>query len=214
MITVLIVDDHEITRAGIKNSLQVIPNLKVIGEASNGSNALQLAKELNPQVVLMDIHMSGIDGLETTRKMMISNPLMKIIVITTMIDDPYPSRLLEAGAMGYLTKGCASHELIKAIQAVMLGKRYVAPSIAQLLALKHVSNKDTSVFDTLTLREMQLVLLLIEGKDIKYVADIFFVSPKTLMTYRNQVFKKLSIKNEVQLVLLAKQAKLIKQEPY
>lgn len=204
MITVLIVDDHEIARAGIKSSLEAIPNLKVVGETSNGLDALQLAKELNPNVVLMDICMSGIDGLETTRKMIISNPLIKIIVITLLIDDPYPSRLLEAGAMGYLTKGCAAHELIKAIHAVMLGKRYVAPSIAQQLALKHVSHDDKSVFDALTLREMQLVLLLIEGKDIKYVSDIFFVSPKTLMTYRNQIFKKLNIKNEVQLILLAK----------
>jgi len=214
VITVLIVDDHEITRAGIKNSLQVIPNLKVIGEASNGPDALQLAKELNPKVVLMDICMSGIDGLETTRKMMMWNPLIKIIVITTIIDDPYPSRLLEAGAVGYLTKGCASHELIKAVQAVMVGKRYIAPSIAQQLALKHVCTHNASVFDALTLREMQLVLLLIEGKDIKYVSEIFFVSPKTLMTYRNQVVKKLNIKNEVQLVLLAKNAKLIKDETY
>ncbi len=214
MITVLIVDDHEITRAGIKTSIQVIPHLKVIGEAANGLDALQLAKELNPQVVLMDINMPGIDGLETTRKMMMLNPSLKIIVMTTRIDDPYPSRLLEAGAMGYLTKGCAVNELNKAIHAVMLGKRYLAPTIAQQLAIKHVSKNEKSIFDALTLREMQLVLLLIEGRDIKYVSDIFFVSPKTLMTYRNQIFKKLHVKNEVQLILLAKQAKLIKPEPY
>ncbi len=210
MITVLIVDDHEITRVGIKASLQMIPDLQVVGEASHGLEALQLAKELNPQVVLMDINLPGIDGLETTRKMMISNPSLKIIVLSITIHDPYPARLLEAGALGYLSKDCSARELIKAFQTVMAGKRYVSSEIAQQLALKHVSPLHATVFDTLTLREMQLVLLLIEGKDLSYISEIFFISPKTLMTYRNQIFKKLKIKNEVQLILLAKSAKLIK----
>ncbi len=214
MITVLIVDDHEVARAGIKYSLSALPNVQMMGEASNGLSAMQLVKELNPDVVLMDVTMPGIDGLETTRKMMISNPQLKIIIISAMTGGPYPARLLEAGAMGYLTKDGAFQELAKALNTVISGKRYIAPAIAQQLALKNVSNESMTVFDTLTLREMQLVLLLIEGKEIQYISDIFFVSPKTLMTYRNQIFKKLDVKNEVQLVLLAKKAQLLQENHY
>lgn len=212
MITVLIVDNHEIARIGIKYTLLSISKVKVVGEAARGLDALRLAKELKPQIVFMDIQMPGIDGLETTRKMMLGNPSVKIIILSAIKDDPYPTRLLEAGAMGYLTKGCPADEIIKALRTVSSGKRYITPAIAQQLALKHVSDEYNSAFDTLSLRELQIALLIIEGKGIQDIANTFFISPKTIMSYRHQIFKKLNITNEVQLVLLANQAKLIKQD--
>jgi len=212
VITVLIIDDHEIARAGIKYILLSVPKIKVVGEAARGLDALRLAKELKPDIVFMDIQMPGMDGLETTRKMVLANPAIKIIVLSAVQEDPYPARLLEAGVMGYLTKGCATDEIIKAIRAVTTGKRYVTPAIAQQLALKHVGTEHHTIFDTLSIRELQIALLIIEGKNLREIADIFFISPKTIMAYRHQIFTKLNVANEVQLVLLANQAKLVKKE--
>lgn len=212
MITVLIVDNHEIARIGIKYTLLSMSKVKVVAEAARGLDALRLAKELKPQVVFMDIQMPGIDGLETTRKMILANPSIKIIILSAIKDEPYPTRLLEAGAMGYLTKGCPADEIIKALRTVTSGKRYITPTIAQQLALKHVSDEYNTVFDTLSLRELQIALLIIEGREIQDIANTFFISPKTIMAYRHQIFKKLNITNEVQLVLLANQEKLIKQD--
>lgn len=213
MITVLIVDDHQIARIGIKNALSSVAKAKIVGEAARGSDALRLAKELKPEIVFMDIHMPGIDGLETTRKMVLANPGIKIIVLSAIKDDPYPTRLLEAGAMGYLTKGCFADEIIKALRTVASGKRYITATIAQQLALKQVSNEHNSAFDKLSLRELQIALLIIQGKNIQDIANIFFISPKTVMAYRHRLFEKLNVANEVQLVLSANRAKLIKQDP-
>src|SRR5579864_8854160 len=131
LIKVLLVDDHELVRIGIKRLLQDVNGIKVIGEASTGEEAIKIAKELIPDVVLMDLQMPGIGGLEATRKMIRHNPDIKILALTVCDDEPYPSRLLQAGAAGYLTKGCDTDEMVRAIRAVHSGQRYISPAIAQ-----------------------------------------------------------------------------------
>src|SRR5579862_3724565 len=147
MIKVLLVDDHDLVRIGIKRLLQDVTGLKVVGEASTGEEAVRLAKELIPEVVLMDLQMPGIGGLEATRKMIRHNPDIKILALTVCDDEPYPSRLLQAGAAGYITKGCDAEEMLKAIRLVYAGDRYISPDIAQQLALKRFAPQEKSPLD-------------------------------------------------------------------
>ena len=141
MITVLIVDDHELVRAGIRSLLSGVNGLKVIGEASTGEEAVKIAREKHPNVVLMDVRMPGIGGLEATRKLLRADPDIKVIALTVCGEEPFPSKLLQAGAAGYLTKGSALEEMVQAIHAVCHGKRYISPEVAQQLALKHLSDE-------------------------------------------------------------------------
>src|SRR5690554_3345393 len=136
LIRLLVVDDHDLVRAGIVRMLADIRDLQVVGEADSGEEALRKARELKPDVVLMDVKMPGIGGLEATRKLLRSYPDIKVIAVTICEEDPFPTRLLQAGAAGYLTKGAALEEMIQAIRMVFAGQRYISPQIAQHLALK------------------------------------------------------------------------------
>lgn len=204
MIKVLVVDDHDLVRMGITRMLADIQGLKVVGEASNGEDAVRLARELEPHVVLMDIKMPGIGGLEATRKLLRSHPDVKIIAVTICEEEPFPSRLLQAGASGYVTKGAGLDEMVKAIRQVASGQRYLSPEIAQQLALKPFNgNADASPFDTLSEREMQIAMMIVGCQKIQEISDKLFLSPKTVNSYRYRIFEKLTISSDVELALLA-----------
>src|SRR5690606_27768750 len=130
MIKVLLVDDHQLVRAGIRRILDDAEDIEVCGEAGSGEEALKQVKQTRPEVVLMDVNMPGIGGLEATRKLLRLDESLKIIALTVHVDEPYPSRLLEAGALGYLTKGCDEQEILNAIRAVHVGQRYIGADIA------------------------------------------------------------------------------------
>src|SRR3990167_9878844 len=134
MINVLLVDDHDLVRAGIKKILDDVSGIKVIGEANSGEEAIKLARKSRPNVVLMDVKMPGIGGFEATRKLVRLDPDIKVLVISTCDNDVYPSRLLQVGAAGYLTKGASMDEMVKAIRAVHAGQRYISPEIASRLS--------------------------------------------------------------------------------
>ena len=144
VITVLLVDDHELVRAGIRSLLADVSGIKVIAEASTGEEAIKLAREKRPDVILMDIRMPGIGGLAATTKLLRFNPDVKIIALTVCGEEPFPSKLLQAGAAGYLTKGSDLSEMVQAIHSVYSGKRYISPGIAHQLALKHLSDDKAS----------------------------------------------------------------------
>ena len=203
MIKVLLVDDHELVRLGIKRLLQDVSGLKVIGEASSGEEAIRLARELLPEVVLMDVQMPGIGGLEATRKMLRHNPDVKILALTVCDDEPYPSRLLQAGAAGYITKGCDPDEMIRAIRTIHSGQRYISTEIAQQLALKRFTKDDKSPLDILSERELQIMLMITSGQKVQEISDKLCLSPKTVNSYRYRIFEKLSINSDVELTLLA-----------
>lgn len=203
MIKVLLVDDHDIVRLGIKRLLQDANGIKVIGEASSGEEAIKLMRETSPDVVIMDIQMPVIGGLEATRKMIRYNPMLRVLALTICEDEPYPSRLLQAGAAGYITKGCNAEEMIKAIRLLHSGERYISPDIAQQLALKRFSPQEKSPLDALSERELQIMLMIVQGQKVQQISDKLYLSAKTVNSYRYRIFEKLGIKSDVELTLLA-----------
>lgn len=204
MIKVLVVDDHDLVRMGITRMLADVAGIKVVGEASSGEDALKLARELLPQVVLMDVKMPGIGGLEATRKLLRVHPDMRVLAVTVCDEEPFPSRLLKAGAAGYLTKGAALEEMIKAIRLVASGQRYISPEIAQQLALKSFGGEENaSPFDALSEREMQIAMMIVSCQKVQEISDKLFLSPKTVNSYRYRIFEKLTIDSDVELALLA-----------
>lgn len=203
MIKVLVVDDHDLVRMGITRMLTDISGLKVVGEAASGEDALRLARELHPQVVLMDVKMPGIGGLEATRKLLRQDPDIRVLAVTVCDEEPFPSRLLKAGAAGYLTKGAALDEMVKAIRAVAAGQRYISPEIAQQLALKNLDDEKGSPFELLSEREMQITMMIVSCQKVQEISDRLFLSPKTVNSYRYRIFEKLGIDSDVELTLLA-----------
>lgn len=143
MIRVLVVDDHDLVRTGITRMLADIEGLQVIGQADSGELALKKARELKPDIVLMDIKMPGIGGLEATRKLLRSQPDVKVIAVTICEEDPFPTRLLQAGAAGYLTKGAALEEMVQAIRLVFAGQRYISRRLPSNWHLSRSSRRST-----------------------------------------------------------------------
>lgn len=205
MIKVMLVDDHDLVRTGIKRLLEDHPNIKIVGEATSGEQALDLITENDPDVVLMDINMPGIGGLEATRKLLQRKPKLKIIVVTMHEDDMFAQRLLKAGAMGYLTKGARVDEILQAVEAVMANQRYLCPSIAQQIALSQMAEEESSPFDSLSERELQVLLMMMDGQSISAISEKLCLSPKTVSTYRTRLYAKLGVQNDIELARLALQ---------
>jgi two-component system invasion response regulator UvrY len=203
LIKVLLVDDHILMRAGIKKLLEGVNGIQVVGEASNGEAGLELARELQPNIVLMDIKMPGIGGLETTRRFVHSFPTIKVIALTACTAEPFPSRMLQAGATGYVSKTRPFEDVVEAIRTVFAGQRYLSSDIAQIIAMKHLSHQEESPFDNLSTREMQVMLMIATGKKVHDISNSLCLSSKTVNTYRYRLFEKLNIKNDVALTHLA-----------
>lgn len=203
MVKIIIVDDHQLVRAGIKHMLSDSKDFKIIGEASCGADAIKLARQESPDIVLLDLYLPDTSGLEVTQKILRHNPDTKIIIITAASNDLFPFRLMEAGARAYLTKDASKEEVLQAIREVASGKRVISPAIANQLALSKIEGRASTVFDTLSDREMEVVLLLVRGYNAKDIAEKMFVSKKTVHSYRGRIFEKLSVRNDVELTLLA-----------
>lgn len=204
MVTVILVDDHDLVRTGIKRLLEDIDTIQIVGEASSGEQALILARELKPQVMLMDVKMPGIGGLEATRRLHAAQPQTKIIVVTSCTEDPFPSRLLKAGAAGYLTKGAGIEEMVLAINTVARGQRYLSPEIAQRMALSSFAGEASeNPLDALSEREMQITMMIVNCHKVQAISDKLCLSPKTVNTYRYRIFEKLNIASDVELTHLA-----------
>ncbi|MGL5995683.1 MAG: response regulator transcription factor GacA [Pseudomonas proteolytica] len=200
---VLVVDDHDLVRTGITRMLADIDGLQVVGQAESGEESLIKARELKPDVVLMDVKMPGIGGLGATCKLLRSHPDIKVVVVTVCEEDPFPTRLLQAGAAGYLTKGAGLAEMVQAIRLVFAGQRYISPQIAQQLAIKSFQPVSDSPFDALSEREIQIALMIVGCQKVQSISDKLCLSPKTVNTYRYRIFEKLSISSDVELTLLA-----------
>lgn len=203
MIKVLVVDDHELVRTGITRMLVDQEGIRVVGQADSGEQAVQMARDLNPDVVLMDIKMPGIGGLEATRRMLRQDDGLRVIAVTVCEEEPFPSRLMQAGAAGYLTKGADLEEVLRAIKVVNSGQRYISPDIAQTMALRPFAAASAAPLDMLSERELQIMILIVNCHKVQDVADQLCLSPKTVNTYRYRIFDKLGISSDVQMALVA-----------
>ncbi len=203
MINVLLTDDHELVRTGIRRLLEDSKQVEIVGEADCGEDSLQLAQSLKPDVILMDVNMPGIGGVEACRRILQRNPKQKIIVLTVHNEQTFPKRLLEIGAKGYLTKECGVDEMIKAIKQVNSGGSYIASSIAQQLALSLLPGNEGNPIDRLSRREFQVMLMISQGLTNAEISDKLCLSPKTISTYRLRVLEKLDAHNEVDLIKIA-----------
>lgn len=202
MTRVMVVDDHEVVRFGICHLLSQLDGITVAGEADSGEEALVKAREIKPDVIFMDVRMPGIGGLEATQRLRISQPEIRIIVLSALSDDTMSARLLKAGASGYLTKNASPAEVREALDAALRGDIYISPEIAQQLIVRSFSDGDSPVSD-LSERELQIAVMLASGERVADIATTLNISPKTIATHKYRVFEKLGVTNDVQLALRA-----------
>ena len=205
-IRVLVVDDHTIVRDGICALLALAGDIEVVGEAANGSEALKMVKELEPDVVLMDITMPIMDGLEATRRIHKEFPRIRVLALTQYDDKEYVFPVIEAGASGFISKVAASLELTSGIRSIYQGDSYLSPSVARLLIEDYQHGEGRVIrepYEQLTDRERDVLKLVAEGHTTKEVADILVVSPRTVEGHKTNFMAKLGIHNRTELVKYA-----------
>ncbi len=203
MIKVLIADDHELVRSGIEYILASDREIEVVGTAASGEEVLEQIESITPDVILMDINMPGMGGLQACHKIKSRYPNIRLLVLSVLNDGPLPRHLLEAGIEVYLSKHSQPMEMITAIKTVSRGECYLSNDVAYNLALTSGSDHTRSPLDTLSQREMEVTMLTLQGLSIQSIAKILGVSPKTVCTYRYRIFEKLNISNDVELTRLA-----------
>jgi two-component system response regulator NreC len=204
-IKVLVADDHTILRQGIKSLLANEEEIEVIGEAKNGREVLTIVEETLPDIILMDIAMPGLNGLEATRRIKKKFPRMKVLVLTMYTNEEYIFQILNAGANGYLVKETAFQDLISAIKAVYKNEAFMSPSISKKVInsyIKRAQNEEETC-EMLTSREREILQLIAEGNSSKKIAELLFISPKTVETHRTHIMDKLNIHNRTGLVKYA-----------
>ena len=204
MIRILLVDDHELVRTGFRHILDGDAGIEVAGEAKSGEEALQQVQKLKPDLVLMDINMPGIGGIEATRKIKRLYPGTRVIAVTIHSRAPFPEQLHEAGAMGYVSKGCPPRELFEAIRTVSAGEPFISNDVSRKMTLRLLAGKSPdAAFGMLSQREMQVMLMITQGSRTQDISDSLCISPKTVSTYRHRLFEKLSVRSDVELTHLA-----------
>jgi DNA-binding NarL/FixJ family response regulator len=212
-IRVLLADDHGIVRKGLRALLESQPGMKVAGEAADGREAVKLTAEIQPDVVIMDIAMPNLNGIEATAQIVKANPKTGVVILSMHSDEAYLVRALNAGARGYMLKDSAEEDLLRAIQAVAGGRPFFSPAIAQTLLEDFVRSLQqrglTDSYDLLTDREKEVLQLLAEGKSNKDVATLLNLSPYTIETHRTNLMQKLNLHNTAEIVLYAVRKKII-----
>lgn len=203
-INVLVADSQELVRKGIIRLLQDENDIRVVAEAGTGEEAIQLSRNYHPDVVVMDVRMPGIGGIEATQRMSQLLPGVQVIGISSVINGAIPTQMLRAGAKAFLTKSVPVAELLAAIRVVSTGQRYVAKDVATQLALNPFRKEESAnIFDKLSRREMQISIMLTDGRKVSQISELLGLSPKTVYSYRYRIFEKLGIRSDVELTILA-----------
>jgi len=202
LITVLLVDDHAVVREGYRRLLERDAAIQVIGEASNSVEAYERAAALEPQVIVMDIALPGVSGIEAMRRILARRPQQCVLMFSMYDDAIFPSRALEAGARGYVSKASAPEVLVDAISAVARGERYLSPDVQKLIA-QHTSTEAKAAVNTLTAREFEVLRLLAQGETVKHIGEKLGLSEKTVANHQSAIREKLGARNGVQLARVA-----------
>ncbi len=207
-IDVMLVDDHAVVRMGFKMLLEADSDIKVIAEADSGETAIKTYMDCKPNVVVMDITMPGMGGLEAIERILAKDAAARILVLSAHEDSVHPKRVLNAGAMGYLTKRSAAEELIKAIRTVAGGKKYIEANVAQQMAIQQLTGEQNPV-DVLSDREFEVFMALAKGKTTNEIAEALFLSPRTVGTHLYNIKQKLNANNSAEIALIAMRSGLI-----
>lgn len=202
MINVLLVDDHEMVRLGVSSYLSIQEDIEVIGEAENGKIGYEKALSLRPDVILMDLVMDKMDGIEATKAILADWPEAKIIIVTSFIDDEKVYPAIEAGAAGYLLKTSTAHEIADAIRATQRGERVLEPEVTTKM-MDRLTNRTPILHDDLTNREKEVLLLIAEGKSNQEIADELFITLKTVKTHVSNILSKLEVEDRTQATIYA-----------
>jgi two-component system invasion response regulator UvrY len=201
-------------RTGISRILKDERGIKVVGEASSGEEALQFCRDISanhesPDVVLMDMQMPGIGGLNATKRILHYCPEIKILALSVSCEEPIPTKVLQLGASGFISKKAAPAEMVQAIKKVYAGQRYISDEVAQKIAMSKIQSSNDNPFSELSDREMQIMLMITQGEKINDIAEKLNVSPKTVNSYRYRMFEKLKIDGDVELTHLAIRHRMI-----
>ena len=205
-VTILLVDDHKIVFESLQSLLDEQPDMRVVGWAENGRDAVAKVKELEPAVVIMDVAMPGLNGIEATQQITSHYPETKIIALSMHAEKQFVTGILSAGASGYLTKNCSSDELVNAIRSVAANKKYLSPDIAGVVieeSLHQSPKTGPSASSLLTMREREVLQLIVEGNTVKQIAESLYLSIKTIHTHRNQIMQKLNLHSTAALTKFA-----------
>jgi two-component system, NarL family, response regulator LiaR len=203
LIKVLFVDDHEMVRIGVTSYLAAQPDIDVVGEAEDGSVAIDLALELKPDIILMDLVMKNMDGIQATKKIIESWPEAKIIIVTSFLDDDKVYPALEAGATSYMLKTSKASEIADAVRATHLGQTVLEPEVTGKMMTRMRKGNQTLPHEELTNREMEILLLMAEGKTNQEIADELFIALKTVKTHVSNILGKLDVQDRTQAVIYA-----------
>ena len=209
MIKVLLVDDHEMVRLGVSSYLFVQDDIEVIGEAENGRIGYEKALDLRPDVILMDLVMDEMDGIESTKAILHDWPEAKIIIVTSFIDDEKVYPAIEAGAAGYLLKTSTAHEIADAIRATQRGERVLEPEVTTKM-VHRMTHKPLELHEDLTKREREVLFLIAQGKSNQEIADELFITLKTVKTHVSNILSKLDVEDRTQAAIYAFKHKLVK----
>ncbi len=206
MITIALAEDHHVVRQGFKLVLAAESDFKLVGEAADGLEAVKLVEEKKPGIILLDLMIPRLHGLEVVRQLRRDHPATKVIILSMHADEPYVMEALRNGASGYVLKDCTAVDLVQAVRTVAAGRRYLSPALAERALtgyVEHPGASDLDVYDTLTNRERLVFQLAAEGKTSAEIASALFISPRTAETHRANLMRKLSLRSQTDLVRFA-----------
>ncbi len=208
-IRILLVDDHAVLRDGVRAMLETHDDIEIVGEASEGKEAIEKTKELSPDVVVMDIAMAGMDGLEATRRITKKHPAVKVLVLTQHDNREYIISAIKAGAAGYVPKRALGADLVSAIRTVRRGESFLYPSAAAALINDYLHQVEEEPYDRLTAREREILKLIADGHTSREIAEMLYLSLKTVLGHRTKIMDKLDIHNRTELIKYAMRKGLV-----
>ena len=203
MIRIMIADDHAIVRQGLAHILEKSGEMQIVAEHDNGADALNWLRDNDCDIALLDISMPGMNGIDLLKQLREEKPKLPVLVISIYAEDQYAVRLIKAGASGYLTKGCSPATLMKAVNRIISGSKYISPAVAEMLANEIGDTHEKLPHKILSDREYQILLLLASAKTIAEIADTLALSGKTISTYRNRILLKMHLRNNAELMRYA-----------